>query len=234
MPPVYPFHSSCPWDNIVPSCGSTSTQTTAISIEGLKITVDGFDVGGVKVEDLGFAPKFCLKKFLANYDRPKDKLTFGLTILTPFIEVGAGLGLAGGTVDSIAMKAELQNIIIPIGTTGIGVIGCEGWVSSIKSPPWNMRFGGIFSAVVNDDLFRLTTSVEYIPPAELKIEAGDGKFFNTHFDDDWWLIEGGIYGSINFKTESMKAGGQIKIAPYRGWRHQEIYWQRINRHELQK
>ena len=203
------------WDNIVPSCGSTSTQTTAISIEGLKITVDGFDVGGVKVEDLGFAPKFCLKKFLANYDRPKDKLTFGLTILTPFIEVGAGLGLAGGAVDSIAMKAELQNIIIPIGTTGIGVIGCEGWVSSIKSPPWNMRFGGIFSAVVNDDLFRLTTSVEYIPPAELKIEAGDGKFFNTHFDDDWWLIEGGIYGSVNFKTESMKAGGQIKIAPYK-------------------
>ncbi len=203
------------WDNIIPSCGTTSNQTTAINIEGLKITTDGVDVSGVKVEDMGFAPKFCLKKFVASYDRPKDKLSFGLSILTPFIEVGAGLGLVGGMVDSIAMKAELQNIIIPIGTTGIGVIGCEGWVSSIKSPPWNMRFGGIFSAVVNDDLFRLTTSVEYIPPAELKIEAGDGKFFNTHFDDDWWLMEGGIYGSINFKTESMKAGGQIKIAPYK-------------------
>lgn len=203
------------FNNITPSCGTSSTQTTAITIDGLKITRDDISVSGLKVEDMGFAPGFCLKKLIASYDKPKDKLSFGLTLLTPFIEVGGGIGFVGGELDSIAMKAELQNIIIPIATTGIGVIGCEGWVSSIKSPPWGLRFGGIFSAVVNDDLFRLTTSVEYIPPAELKIEAGDGKFFNTHFDDEWWLIEGGIYGSINFKSESMKAGGQIKIAPYK-------------------
>ena len=73
---------------------------------------------------------------------------------------------------------------------------------------------GIFSAVLNDDLFRLTTSVEYIPPAELKIEAGDGKFFNTTF----LTTIGGLskVASMEASTsshESMKVGGQIKIAP---------------------
>lgn len=202
------------FDNITPSCGNTTGQTTEISIEGLKITSDGISVDGLEVGDLGIAPGFCLKKLLAKYDEDNDKLTFGLTILTPFIEVGGGLGFIGGEVDSISMKAELQNSIIPIAATGIGIIGCEGRINSITSPPWNMRFGGIFSAVLNDDLFRLTTSVEYIPPTELKVEAGDGKFFNPPFYDDWWLIEGGVYGSIDLKSYKMKLGGQIKLAPF--------------------
>ncbi len=202
------------FDNITPSCGNTTGQTTEISIEGLKITSDGISVDGLEVGDLGIAPGFCLKELVAKYDEDNDKLTFGLSILTPFIEVGGGLGFIGGEVDSISMKAELQNSIIPIATTGIGIIGCEGRINSITSPPWNMRFGGIFSAVVNDDLFRLTTSVEYIPPSELKIEAGDGKFFNPPFYDDWWLIEGGVYGSIDLKSYKMKLGGQIKLAPF--------------------
>ena len=66
------------------------------------------------------------------------------------------------------MKAVLQQNVIPIATTGIGIIGCEGRINSITDPPWNMRFGGIFRAVLNDDLFEITTSVEYIPPTELK------------------------------------------------------------------
>src|SRR5690606_29743441 len=88
-------------------------------------------------------------------------------------------------------------------------------VSSITNPPWAMRFGGIFSAVLDDDLFRLTTSVEYIPPAELKLEAGDGKLVKLPFEDDWWLAEGGVYGSIDFSTYKTKIGGSAMIIPYK-------------------
>jgi Leucine-rich repeat (LRR) protein len=203
------------FDNITPSCGEDPDQTTEIAIEGLVISTEGISVEGMKVNDLGLAPGFCLKELEAGYDEEEDKLSFGLTILTPFIEVGGGLGFVGGELDSISMKAELQQHVIPIGTTGIGIIGCEGRINSITDPPWNMRFGGIFRAVLNDDLFQITTSVEYIPPTELKLEAGDGKFFNPPFYDDWWLVEGGIYGSIDLRAQRMKTGGQLSLVPYK-------------------
>lgn len=203
------------FDNITPSCGEDPDQTTEISIEGLAITSDGISVEGLEVGDLGLAPGFCLKELSASYDEEEDQLSFGLTLLTPFIEVGGGLGFKGGELDSISMKAELQEHVIPIGTTGIGLIGCEGRINSITDPPWNMRFGGIFRAVLNDDLFQITTSVEYIPPTELKIEAGDGKFFNPPIYDDWWIAEGGIYGSIDLKAQRMKTGGQLSVVPYK-------------------
>gem|GEM_PF-2531753 len=202
------------FNNITPSCGNTSGQTTKIKIEGLAITSEGISVDGLEVADMGFAPGFCLKQLVAAYDQDQDKLSFGLTILTPFIEVGGGLGFLSGALDSIAMRAVLQNHIIPIANTGIGIIGCEGRINSIVNPPWNMRFGGIFSSVLSDDLFQLTTSVEYIPPSEIKIEAGDGKFFNPPYYDDWWQIEGGIYGSIDLRANKMQIGGTVKLAPY--------------------
>lgn len=203
------------FDNITPSCGEDPDQTTEIAIEGLVISTEGISVEGLKVNDLGLAPGFCLKELEAGYDQEEDKLTFGLTILTPFIEVGGGLGFIAGELDSISMKAELQENVIPIGTTGIGIIGCEGRINKITDPPWNMRFGGIFRAVLNDDLFQITTSVEYIPPTELKLEAGDGKFFNPPFYDDWWLVEGGVYGSIDLRAQRMKTGGQLSLVPYK-------------------
>lgn len=203
------------FDNITPSCGEDPEQTTEIAIEGLVISTEGISVDGLKVSDLGLAPGFCLKELEAGYDQEEDKLTFGLTLLTPFIEVGGGLGFVAGELDSISMKAELQENVIPIGTTGIGIIGCEGRINKITDPPWNMRFGGIFRAVLNDDLFQITTSVEYIPPTELKLEAGDGKFFNPPFYDDWWLVEGGIYGSIDLRAQRMKTGGQVSLVPYK-------------------
>lgn len=205
---------SVSFDNITPSCGNTTGQTTKIQMEGLEITKDGISVSGLHVADLGFAPGFCLKELVANYDQNNDKLTFGLTLLTPFIEVGGGLGFISGELDSIAMRAVLQNHIIPIGASGIGVIGCEGRINSITSPPWNMRFGGVFSSVLSDDLFQLTTSVEYIPPSVIKLEAGDGKFFNPPYYDDWWLMEGGIYGSLDLRSYKMKIGGTVQLAPY--------------------
>jgi len=203
------------FDNITPSCGDGPNQTTEIAIEGLVISTEGISVDGLEVSDLGLAPGFCLKNLEAAYDQEDDKLTFGLTLLTPFIEVGGGLGFVGGELDSISMKAVLQQNVIPIGTTGVGIIGLEGRINSISDPPWNMRFGGIFRSVLNDDLFEITTSVEYIPPTELKIEAGDGKFFNPPFYDDWWLVEGGIYGSIDLRAQRMKTGGQVKMVPYK-------------------
>ena len=206
---------SIAFDNITPSCGTSSSQTTSIKINGLDITKTGISVDGLEVADLGLAPGFCLKELNAGYNQDMDKLTFGLTILTPFIEIGGGLGFIAGEIDSISMKAVLQENIIPIGSTGIGIIGCEGRINSITNPPWNMRFGGIFSSVLSDDLFQLTASVEYIPPAELKIEAGDGKFFNPPFYDDWWQVEGGIYGSIDFRDYKMKIGGNVKLAPFK-------------------
>ena len=203
------------FDNITPSCGNDPGQTTEIAIEGLVISTEGISVDGLEVSDLGLAPGFCLKNLAAAYDQEDDKLTFGLTLLTPFIEVGGGLGFVAGELDSISMKAVLQQNVIPIGTTGVGIIGLEGRINSISDPPWNMRFGGIFRSVLNDDLFEITTSVEYIPPTELKIEAGDGKFFNPPFYDDWWLVEGGIYGSIDLRAQRMKTGGQVKMVPYK-------------------
>lgn len=205
------------WDNITPSCGTSRDQTTAIKLDGLKITrSEGIEVEGMEVSDLGLAPGFCVKELKASYDSDNDKLAFGLTLLTPFIEVGGGLGLVGGEIDSVSMRAELQDAIIPLGTTGIGIIGCEGRVSNITDPPFNIRFGGIFSAVANDHLFKITTSVEYIPPSEIKLEAGDGKFFNPPFylDDDWWLAEGGVYGQLDFNTWRLKVGGELKLSPY--------------------
>jgi Leucine-rich repeat (LRR) protein len=202
------------FDALSPGCGNGSPATTKIAISGLEMRSSGISVSGLQVGDLGFAPGFCLKELGASYDQDKDKLSFGLTLLTPFIEVGGGLGFIAGEVDSIAMRAVLQNAIIPIGATGVGLIGCEGRISNLTNPPWNMRFGGIFSAVASDDLFQLTTSVEYIPPATLKVEAGDGKLFNPPVFDDWWQVEGGIYGSIDLRDYKMKVGGTIDMAPF--------------------
>ena len=203
------------WDNITPSCGGPN-QTTALKLSGLSITrSSGINVEGVQVTDLGLAPGFCVKDLNAAYSSDEDKLTFGLTLLTPFIEVGGGLGLIGGEIDSVAFKAVLQDAIIPLGSTGVGIIGVEGRINGITDPPPNMRFGGILSSVLNDNLFQLTTSVEYIPPSELKLELGDGKFFNPPFYDDWWLGEGGVYGQLDFKTYRLKLGGELKFSPYR-------------------
>jgi hypothetical protein len=204
------------WDNITPSCGSGLDQTTAIKLDGLKIMKGlGISVDGMNVSDMGIAPGFCLKELNASYDQDKDKLAFGLTLLTPFIEVGGGLGLIGGEIDSVSMKAVLQENIIPLGATGVGIIGCEGRVNKITDPPVSAKFGGIISAVVSDNIFQLTTSIEYIPPSELKIELGDGKFFNPPYADGWWLGEGGVYGQIDLKTYRVKLGGEIKLSPYR-------------------
>ncbi|NNF35585.1 MAG: T9SS type A sorting domain-containing protein, partial [Saprospiraceae bacterium] len=203
------------WDNITPSCGGPD-QTTAIKLSGLSITrSSGINVEGMQVTDLGLAPGFCVKDLNAAYSSDDDKLTFGLTLLTPFIEVGGGLGLIGGEIDSVAFKAVVQDLIIPLGTTGVGIIGVEGRINGITSPPPNMKFGGILSSMVNDNLFQLTTSIEYIPPSELKLELGDGKFFNPPFYDDWWLGEGGVYGQLDFKTYRLKLGGELKFSPYR-------------------
>jgi hypothetical protein len=203
------------WDNITPSCGSGSDQTTAIKLQGLSIVKGkGINVDGMEVSDMGIAPGFCLKELKASYDQDNDKLAFGLTLLTPFIEVGGGLGLIHGEIDSVAMRAVLQDKIIPLGTTGIGIIGCEGRVNKITEPPVNAKFGGIISAVVSDNIFQLTTSLEYIPPAILKVELGDGKFFNPPFADGWWLGEGGVYGQIDLKTYKVKLGGELKLSPY--------------------
>lgn len=203
------------WDNITPSCGGPD-QTSAIKLSGLSITrSSGINVEGMQVTDLGLAPGFCVKDLNAAYSSDEDKLTFGLTLLTPFIEVGGGLGLVGGEIDSVAFKAVLQDAIIPLGSTGVGIIGVEGRINSITNPPPNMKFGGILSSVLNDNLFQLTTSIEYIPPSELKLELGDGKFFNPPFYDDWWLGEGGVYGQLDFKTYRLKLGGELKFSPYR-------------------
>lgn len=202
------------WDNLTPSCGTSKDQTTAIKLQGLQITRDGISVEGMEVGDLGLAPGFCLKELKASYDSEKDKLDFALSVLTPFIEVGGGIGFVGGELDNVAMKAVLQNAIIPIGATGVGIIGCEGRINSIAKPPMNIRFGGIFSAVASRNLFQLTTSMEYIPPSELKVELGDGKFFNPPYTDDWWLGEGGVYGQLDFKTYRLKLGGELKLSPY--------------------
>jgi hypothetical protein len=57
--------------------------------------------------------------------------------------------------------------------------------------------------------------VEFIPPNEIKLELGDGKFFNPPFYDDWWLGEGGVYGQLDFDTYRLKLGGELKFSPYR-------------------
>lgn len=203
------------WDNITPSCGEDKEQTSSIQISGLEITSEGLSVAGMEVGDLGLAPGFCLKELKAAYDNDEDKLEFALTVLTPFIEIGGGIEFKSGELDAVEIKAELQNSIIPIATTGIGLIGGEGKIANITDPPFNIKLGGIFSAVANDHLFRLTASAEYIPPAEIKLALGDGKFFNPpFFDSDWWLAEGGIYGSLDFKTYRLKMGGEIKMSPY--------------------
>lgn len=203
------------WDNITPSCGDNKEQTSSIKISGLEITSGGISVAGMEVGDLGLAPGFCLKELKAAYDNDEDKLEFALTVLTPFIEIGGGIEFKSGELDAVELKAELQNSIIPIATTGVGLIGGEGKIANITDPPLNIKLGGIFSAVANDHLFRLTASAEYIPPAEIKIALGDGKFFNPPiFDSDWWLAEGGIYGSLDFKTYRLKMGGDIKMSPY--------------------
>lgn len=202
-------------NNITPGCGSSKPVKAEIKFDGIEITSDGIDVEGMSAEDLAFAPSFCLKKLEASYKKDEDELSFGLTVLLPFIEVGGGFKTVKGKLDSVGMKAVLEDHIIPIGTTGIGIIGCEGKIASISSPPFNVKFGGIFSSVLNRNLFELTLSVEYLPPAELKFEAGDGKFFNPPLYDDWWMAEGGIYGSIDFKGQKLKTGGNLKIGPYK-------------------
>lgn len=210
-------------NNITP-CGESSKKTAEIKIRGISITSAGIQVEELESENMGFASGFCLKELKAKYDYTEDELSFALTLLTPFFEIGGGIEVKKGSLETVEFKAELQDLIIPLGTTGIGVIGCEGKVSRITRPPFNLKFGGIISAVANDHLFRLTTSAEFIPPASLKLAAGDGKFFNPpSFGDDWWLAEGGIYGALDFQSYRLKMGGNIKMAPYKNKKDEKAF-----------
>ncbi|HOQ49981.1 MAG TPA: hypothetical protein PLV01_09155, partial [Candidatus Kapabacteria bacterium] len=136
-------------------------KNTEFEVKDFEIKRTGIEIGGFKVENLGFIsfPNFCLSKLYGEYDSERDRLDFGANVKIPFGEVGAGIAFIGGELDSIGFRMEASfPPLFVIGTTTVGISGFFGHISGITQPNLEFELGGILSDITSEDLYKIDIS----------------------------------------------------------------------------
>ena len=173
-------------------CGDEPGTNTEIQLDGLGITAAGISLDGVNVKDLGmYIPKFCLKQLTVQYDSPKDILTAGAEVSMPFGEIGGGLKLEEGLIDSIGWMIEASSPPFVLGTTTIGIKGFFGQIANITKPAIEVELGGIFSDIISDDFYRITAKGKTVWPTNFEI-SGTGQFMRPLSNDLPFQLQGGL------------------------------------------
>lgn len=194
-------------------CHSNGPGPTVINIEGLTYSrTEGISVSGMKVENVGFTsfPRFCLKSLEASYNDKEDKLAFGATVAMPFAEVGGGVQLLGGAVDSVAWRIEATEHAIPLGQTNLGIAGFFGDISKIVKGPLNVTLGGIFTSMVPKDFVKFDLAGTYESPSTIGATI-DGVAIPVPLTDDLYQLKLKGALSYDFANGFTKMSGEAHV-----------------------
>jgi hypothetical protein len=187
---------------------------TGIKVTGLKIQRNtGMYFDGFEVSNLSPAPKFCLNQLTYNYDQKIDKLDLGAEFTVPFMKVGAGASFREAKLDSVGFKATLAKGI-PIGNTGVCVLGLEGKAHGLAFPPLELTFGGTVNNCLNKDLMEITARVGYKAPSTLYIN-GDAKFIKLP-STTYWQITGSPEIRFDYNNALLKLTSSLKCGTFDG------------------
>lgn len=187
---------------------------TGIKIKGLKIQRNaGMYFDGFEVTNLSPAPKFCLNELTYNYDQPNDKLDLKAKFTVPFMTVGAGATFRNAMLDSVGFKGELASGV-PIGNTGVCVIGLEGKAHGLAYPPLELTFGGTVNNCFNHNLMEITARVGYRAPSTLYIN-GEANFMKLP-GTDYWQITGSPEVRFDYNNALLKLTAQLKCGTFDG------------------
>lgn len=187
---------------------------TGVKVKGLKIQRNtGMYFDGFEVTSLSPAPKFCLNKLTYSYDQKKDRLALGAEFTVPFMTVGAGAAFQESQLDSVGFKGTLAKGV-PIGNTGVCILGLEGKAQGLAFPPLELTFGGTVNNCLNADLMEITARVGYKAPSTLFIngEANFMKLPGTTF----WQITGTPEVKFDYNASLLKLTSQLKCGTFDG------------------
>lgn len=187
---------------------------TGIKVKGLKIQRNtGMYFDGFEVSNLSPAPKFCLNKLTYDYDQKKDKLSLGAEFTVPFMKVGAGAAFKEAKLDSVGFKGTLAKGI-PIGNTGVCILGLEGKAHGLAFPPLELTFGGTVNNCLNKDLMEITARAGYKAPSTLIIN-GEAKFMKLP-GTTYWQIIGSPEISFDYNNAILNLNSQLKCGTFDG------------------
>lgn len=187
---------------------------TGIKVTGLKIQRNtGMYFDGFEVSDLSPAPKFCLNKLTYNYDQKSDKLDLGAEFTVPFMTVGAGAAFKKAKLDSVGFKGTLAKGI-PIGNTGVCVLGLEGKAHGLAFPPLELTFGGTVNNCLNKDLMEITARAGYKAPSTIYIN-GEANFMKLP-STTYWQITGTPEIRFDYNNALLKLTSQLKCGTFDG------------------
>lgn len=187
-------------------------KDTEFEVKDFEIKRTGIELGGFKVENLGFIsfPNFCLSKLYGEYDSERDRLDFGASVKIPFGEVGAGIAFIEGELDSIGFRMEASfPPLFVIGTTTVGISGFFGHISGITQPELEFELGGILSDITSEDLYKIDISGFFKTPNIIGMK-GEANLFKDPFLKKWQM-KGGIEGNIDFSIAQMELKGSLNI-----------------------
>ncbi len=187
---------------------------TGIKVTGLKIQRNtGLYFDGFEVTNLSPAPKFCLNKLTYNYDQKIDKLDLAAEFTVPFMSVGAGASFREAQLDSVGFKGTLAKGI-PIGNTGVCVLGLEGKAHGLAFPPLELTFGGTVNSCLNKDLMEITARAGYKAPSTIYIN-GDANFMKLP-GTSYWQISGTPEVRFDYNNALLKMTSQLKCGTFDG------------------
>lgn len=187
---------------------------TGIKVTGLKIQRNtGMYFDGFEVTNLSPAPKFCLNKLTYNYDQKIDKLDLAAEFTVPFMKVGAGASFREAKLDSVGFKGELAKGI-PIGNTGVCILGLEGKAHGLAFPPLELTFGGTVNNCLNKDLMEITARAGYKAPSTIYIN-GEANFMKLP-GTSYWQISGTPEIRFDYNNALLKLTSQLKCGTFDG------------------
>lgn len=187
---------------------------TGIKVKGLKIQRNtGLYFDGFEVTNLSPAPKFCLNQLTYNYDQKTDKLDLGAEFTVPFMKVGAGASFREAKLDSVGFKGTLAKGV-PIGNTGVCILGLEGKAHGLAFPPLELTFGGTVNNCLNENLMEITARAGYKAPSTIYIN-GDANFMKLP-GTSYWQIVGSPEIRFDYNNALLKLTSQLKCGTFDG------------------
>jgi hypothetical protein len=209
--------------NVTKACSDkTDPDEDVVKLEILGIELSrtkGWEISGMKLENFGLMPNFCVKEINFNANNEKNTITMGALFKTPFIEIGAGFGLLNGGLDSIGLMAEVEKPVIPLGTT-LALYGALGALWNIQAAEtwrdYNFKIGGIIGPNFSKDLLMFKAVIGYDAPNVIfGIEEANFFKYKDHNEDEQWIATGSLMGKSSSDLLKIGLDGDLKIGPYK-------------------
>jgi len=184
---------------------------TELKLKNFEITNKGILSAGFAVKNLGLFQFGCLKNATVEYDWKKDILIGGAELsLSIFGDIGAGIKLEDGKIDSIAWKIDSSLPPIPIYAT-FSAKGFYGHVAGLNNFDENNQFnsnnidvkiGGIFTDIIAKQAYQLDIDGR-IKMSGLLEGSGQMQFFQPPVPNFPYQIKGFGKVALNYSNKQM-------------------------------